>query len=168
MQTVIFRFLKEETTVFFQPAPADAKKEYTEGWSTDRTFVAVLTDKTEKQIEATLKKVGLKEQQQTREGWREFKTRSTDKGVVYLFRPSYRPIYEIAREINNVWSNVYFGARPYLNAMFSLTSITDEYGYDEATEILQYFLANATSFRGAEARRIKAELMQLVASHPEK
>ena len=163
MQTLIFRFLREEMTVFFQPAPADAKKEYSEGWSEDKTFVAILTDKNKKQIEATLKKLGLKEQEQTREGWREFRTKSIDKGIVYLFRPSYRPICEIAREINSIWANVYFGARPYLNAMFSLEAVTDS-----ASEILQYFLANATSFREAEARRIKAELMSIVASHPER
>lgn len=34
-----------------------------------------------------------------------------------------RPIYEIAREIRKDWTNVYFGAVPYLQAMGSLDSI---------------------------------------------
>jgi len=73
-----------------------------------------------------------------------------------------RPIHEIAQEIKLNWKNPYFGAKPYLEAMFTLGSITDKYGYDSAKSIILYFLANATSWRGENARRIKLELKNLV------
>lgn len=73
-----------------------------------------------------------------------------------------RPINEIAREIDNKWKNIYFGARPYLNAMYSLKSIDDSYGYDSAESIIRYFLSNASSFRGEDAKRIKNELKAML------
>jgi len=73
-----------------------------------------------------------------------------------------RPIYTIATEIRKVWKNVYFGAVPYLEAMFSLTTVTDSYGMDSAKSIINYFLCNATGWRGDDARRIKAELKEMV------
>lgn len=73
-----------------------------------------------------------------------------------------RPINEIAREIDNKWKNIYFGARPYLNAMYSLKSIDDSYGYDSAESIIRYFLSNASSFRGEDAKRIKNELKSML------
>ena len=69
-----------------------------------------------------------------------------------------RPLYEIAREIKNDWKNVYFGAKPYLDAMATLTSINDNYGFDSAKSIVLYFLGNASTWRGETAKRIKAEL----------
>ena len=52
-----------------------------------------------------------------------------------------RPLYEIAREIRKDWgSKVYFGAKPYLDAMASLNSINDNYGWDSAKSIVLYFL----------------------------
>lgn len=73
-----------------------------------------------------------------------------------------RSINEIAREIDNKWKNIYFGARPYLNAMYSLKSIDDSYGYDSAESIIRYFLSNASSFRGEDAKRIKNELKSML------
>lgn len=72
-----------------------------------------------------------------------------------------RPIYEIANEIRKTWPKVYFGAVPYLEAMHSLNEITDNYGQDSGKSIVSYFLANATTWRGDDARRIKTELKQL-------
>jgi hypothetical protein len=69
-----------------------------------------------------------------------------------------RPLYEIARDIKNDWKNVYFGAKPYLDAMATLNSINDNYGFDSAKTIVLYFLGNAGSWRGETAKRIKAEL----------
>lgn len=69
-----------------------------------------------------------------------------------------RPLYEIANEIRKDWKNVYFGAVPYLDAMFSLDKITDNYGMDSAKSIVLYFLSNASSWRGDNAKRIKTEL----------
>jgi hypothetical protein len=72
-----------------------------------------------------------------------------------------RPLYVIAREIKATWPKVYFGAVPYLDAMGSLDSINDTYGYDDAKSVVLYFLSNATTWRGDDARRIKAELKSL-------
>lgn len=69
-----------------------------------------------------------------------------------------RPISVIAREIKREWKNVYFGAVPYLDAMLSLTDKNSQYGWDSATSIVNYFLANAQTFRGEAAKRLKAEL----------
>ena len=74
-----------------------------------------------------------------------------------------RKIYEIANEIANDWRDkVYFGARPYLSAMSCLTDITDDYGCDSADSIIRYFLANASSWRGETARRVKKELNDMI------
>ena len=45
--------------------------------------------------------------------------------------------------------------------MGSLDSINDTYGYDDAKSVVLYFLSNATTWRGDDARRIKAELKSL-------
>ena len=63
--------------------------------------------------------------------------------------------------IRTDWKNIYFGAVPYLNAMYSLETINDYYGCDSAKSIIIYFLANAKSWRGEKARAIKARLNQL-------
>lgn len=73
-----------------------------------------------------------------------------------------RPIHEIAHEIKLNWQNPYFGAKPYLEAMFTLSGITDKYGYDTAKSIILYFLANASTWRGETAKKIKSELKNLV------
>ena len=73
-----------------------------------------------------------------------------------------RPIYEIAKEIKKDWQKVYFGAKPYLDAMFTLDKPTDRYGFDSAKSIVNYFLANASTWRGDKAKQIKAELKALI------
>jgi hypothetical protein len=72
-----------------------------------------------------------------------------------------RPIYEIASEIRKYWKNVNYGAKPYLDAMDSLSSISDMYICDSAKDIVIYFLSNASSFRGDDAKRLKKELKTL-------
>jgi hypothetical protein len=73
-----------------------------------------------------------------------------------------RPLKEIASEAYNDWHKPYFGAAPYLEAMFHLDSIDDMFGQDDARSIVLYFLSNATTWRGETARRIKAELKAMV------
>lgn len=70
----------------------------------------------------------------------------------------HRPIAEIACEIARIWTKPYFGALPYIRAMQSLVTIHDACGHDDAKTIILYFLANAKTWRGEDARRIKAEL----------
>lgn len=72
-----------------------------------------------------------------------------------------RAIYEIANEISKDWKNVNFAAKPYLEAMHCLNSVTDNYGYDSGKVIVLYFLSNAGSWKGETAKRIKSELKQL-------
>jgi hypothetical protein len=73
-----------------------------------------------------------------------------------------RPLSTIAREIRLDWKNVYFGAVPYLQAMGQLDKVTDQYGMDDGKGIVLYFLSNATTWRGLVAKRIKAELKEMV------
>lgn len=69
-----------------------------------------------------------------------------------------RSLYEIAADIRREWPKPYFGAVPYIDAIGSLNGIDDAYGYDDARTLVRYFLANASTWRGDAARRIKAEL----------
>ncbi len=73
-----------------------------------------------------------------------------------------RSIREIAQEISDNWQRVNFAAERYLDAMFSLNKITDDYFQESARSIVAYFLANANSWRGDVARRVKAELRELI------
>ena len=80
-----------------------------------------------------------------------------------MAKKEFRPIYEIAKEIRKDWGEkIYFGAKPYLSAMMYLSSVDDNYGLDDARSIINYFLANASSWRGETARRIKTELKSMV------
>lgn len=73
-----------------------------------------------------------------------------------------RSLALIAKEIGFRWANPYFGAKPYLRAMADLQSIDDSYGHDDGRSIVLYFLSNATSWRGPDAKRIKAELKTML------
>lgn len=53
-------------------------------------------------------------------------------------------------------------AKPYVQAMFELDQITDNYGADSAQSIVRYFLSNAGSWRGDVARQTKSELKKLI------
>jgi hypothetical protein len=73
-----------------------------------------------------------------------------------------RPINVIAKEIVADWKVVNYAAVPYLEAMFSLDSIDDNFHYDSGKSVVRYFLANAQGWRGENARRIKAELKSMM------
>lgn len=72
-----------------------------------------------------------------------------------------RPLYEIAREIEKDWKRPYFGAVPYLEAMGYLNSIEDNFIEDSGKSVVLYFLANANTWRGEVARRVKTELKSM-------
>lgn len=72
--------------------------------------------------------------------------------------PDARPIKVIAEEIRRDWAKVYFGAEPYLDAMGALDTMADSFFLDDAKTIIVHFLANANTWRGETARRVKAEL----------
>jgi len=74
-----------------------------------------------------------------------------------------RPLYTIATEIVRTWKpKIYFGAVPYVTAMLRLNRINEMYGADTARSVVLYFLANAQTWRGEDAKRIKLELNQML------
>lgn len=76
--------------------------------------------------------------------------------------PDHRPLYIIAGEIGRDWMRPSLHALPYLYAMRHLNQISESYGLDSATSVVAYFLSNATHWRGDNARRIKAELKDIL------
>ena len=73
-----------------------------------------------------------------------------------------RRICDIAREIKSDWKKPYFGAVPYLDAMLSLNSVGDNYYLDSGDSMVRYFLANSSMWRGDVAKRVKAELKDML------
>ncbi len=69
-----------------------------------------------------------------------------------------RPLNEIAAEIYRTWKNVNYAAKPYLEAMTTLRSVRENYYLDSGESVVLYFLSNASSWRGEDAKRIKLEL----------
>lgn len=71
-----------------------------------------------------------------------------------------RPINHIAGDIvaDWGWHKVNYAARPYLEAMLNLESPNDKYFQDDARSVVRYFLANARTFKGEQAKALKAEL----------
>lgn len=73
-----------------------------------------------------------------------------------------RTLRDIAVDITSNWPKVNFAAKPYLEAMYTLDSINDDYYQDSARSIVRYFLSNASGWRGTEAKRIKTELRAML------
>jgi hypothetical protein len=69
-----------------------------------------------------------------------------------------RSIKIIAKEIRKNWKKVNYAAEPYLAAMETINDINDNYFNDSAYPIVNYFLVNASGWRGDTARKIKLEL----------
>lgn len=74
----------------------------------------------------------------------------------------HRNIDVIALDIIKDWNNIKYKAKPYLQVMLSLETITDTYMYDSARSIVAYFLSNAGSYRGELAKQYKAELKAIL------
>ena len=95
----------------------------------------------------------------------------SDYLIIHPFIPlivsnrSPRPLYQIAGEIAMNWPKPYFGAVPYLEAMYSLNSLSDNFYGDSAESVVRYFLSNAMTWKGESARRIKAELNLMLKNH---
>ena len=73
-----------------------------------------------------------------------------------------RSISAIAADIRATWPKVWYGAVPYLEAMFALETVDNMYGLDTGRSVVLYFLSNAATWRGPDARRIKKELKALL------
>ena len=91
------------------------------------------------------------------EGGSEFSSVGTPPATT-ASRKTARLIREIAADIDSDWANVNYAARPYLDAMYSLSDMSDHYYADDASSIVAYFLSNASSWRGETAKAIKKEL----------
>ena len=76
---------------------------------------------------------------------------------------STRLIRDIAAEIRADWAKPNYAAVPYLDAMGALDTLRDSFFLDSAKTIVVYFLANAGTWRGKTARRVKAELKAMLA-----
>ena len=76
--------------------------------------------------------------------------------------PQHRPLYVIASDIRANWPKPYFGAFPYIHALRHLNQVSEPYGLDSGVSIVAYFLANAQTWRGEHARRIKQELRDIL------
>jgi len=73
-----------------------------------------------------------------------------------------RALYEIAEDIKKDWTKVSPYALPYLEAMEDLETINDRYLFDSAKSVVLYFLSNASGWKGEVAKKIKAELKEMV------
>jgi hypothetical protein len=79
-----------------------------------------------------------------------------------------RSLQVIAREIRVDWvaqGKQFSAARPYMLAMQTMATLDDSYGLDNARSIVNYFLANAGTWKGEVARRVKAELKRMLDEH---
>lgn len=71
-------------------------------------------------------------------------------------------VSEIAHAIAKDWQNVSPYAVDYLNAMKEIRSVNDNYYAESAHSVILYFLANAGTYRGENARTYKALLKDLL------
>lgn len=71
-------------------------------------------------------------------------------------------VSEIAQAIAKDWQNISPYAKDYLEAMKDIKDINGSYYADSAKSVVLYFLANASSYRGENARAYKALLKDMV------
>lgn len=71
-------------------------------------------------------------------------------------------VSEIAYAIAKDWKNVSPYARDYLNAMKDIQDINGSYYADSAKDVVRYFLANASTYRGESARAYKVLLKDML------
>lgn len=73
-----------------------------------------------------------------------------------------RTLAAIARDIATDWKTISPYAAPYLRAMMTLRSVSDNYYSDDGRSVILYFLSNAATWRGPTAKAIKAELKTML------
>lgn len=71
-----------------------------------------------------------------------------------------RSINAIAQEIKAAWPNINPYAEQYRHALEHC--VDGKYICEDENSLILYFLTNASSWRGEEARRLKAELKQRI------
>lgn len=60
------------------------------------------------------------------------------------------------------WQQRYYSAVPYIKALTQLETVDQDYGFESADMIIRYLLGNLQTWRGETARRIKAELKEII------
>lgn len=71
------------------------------------------------------------------------------------------PLRSLAIFVRQAWVNPYFGARPYIEALCWLDG-NGMYGCDDWRMLTLYFLSNARTWKGEEARLVKEEMKRRV------
>lgn len=74
-------------------------------------------------------------------------------------------ISQIADIIFNDWGDISSYARPYVDVMKNLDSISDHYESESAVMVVSYFLANARLWKGETATRVKKYLKKLAGDY---
>lgn len=69
-----------------------------------------------------------------------------------------RPLRDIAVEIRRAWTAITPAARPWVNAMAAVDTVTDTWGKDTGKDIIENFLKNCKGFEGEDAARLKNDL----------
>lgn len=73
-----------------------------------------------------------------------------------------RAISQIALDIQRCWPKPSYTAAPYITAMRTLDKVEDFFMHDSARDILLRFLSNAGTWKGEDAKRIKAEIKEML------
>ena len=97
--------------------------------------------------------------------WRTAKVFHSQKRYVWKFKKppnKRRPIRTIAIEIADDWRPVHYAAKPYLTAMHLIEHLDEAYWNEHGASVVRYFLANAQTWRGEIARRVKKELNEML------
>jgi hypothetical protein len=70
------------------------------------------------------------------------------------------PLRELAPKIEREGrgKSWYVYAQPYVEAMYSLDTVADDYYQDTGSSIVSYALSNLTYWRGETAKEVKAQL----------
>jgi hypothetical protein len=71
-------------------------------------------------------------------------------------------VSEIAIAISKDWKTINPYANEYLKAMMSINSVNDNYYAESGKSVILYFLANAGTYRGENAKAYKALLKAMV------
>ncbi len=75
---------------------------------------------------------------------------------------AHRPIWATAKDIGKAWRPMNYAARPYWEAMLNISSPDDSFHAETGRAMCWYFLSNAGSWRGPEAKALKAELKEVL------
>ena len=71
-------------------------------------------------------------------------------------------VKDIANLIASDWKNISPYALDYLNAMKEINDIEGTYYADSCKSVVMYFLANAGTYRGEDARAYKTILKEMI------